>query len=213
MFGQKRKNWLVAAPMAGVACGLALGMLLASGVATAHGNYVMGELQFSASTKDAWDSGVWIDKQYVGYLKELKGDKKIMLMPGGHEVCVRQAGYDDFTKSVTVEPGATQKLQVALERNPQVGYPGEDAARLRLGINPGRSAVFMDDNYIGHADDFGGSFHFMVLNPGKHRIKVELPGYRTFETEINVLPGQKTELKAGLIKGSIQQASALIRRP
>lgn len=210
MFGQRRMNWLFAAP---VLVALCLGLVLGSTNAKAHGNYVLGELQFSATSKDAWDSGVWIDKQYVGYLRELKGDKKIMLLPGGHEICVRQAGYDDFTKQIMVEPGATQKLRVALERDPRIAYPGTDAATLKLGINPGRSAVFLDDNYVGHADDFGGTFRFMVLNPGKHRVLIELPGYRTFETEINLMPRQKLEVKAGLVKGSIEQASALIRRP
>ena len=39
---------------------------------------------------------MWVDGNYVGYLKELKGDKKILLLPGEHEIAVRQSGYDDF---------------------------------------------------------------------------------------------------------------------
>ena len=40
-------------------------------------NKVMGELEFEGKTKLERDSGVWIDGNYVGYLKELKGSKKI----------------------------------------------------------------------------------------------------------------------------------------
>jgi hypothetical protein len=43
----------------------------------------------------------------------------------------------------------------------------------------------------------------MLISPGKHRIKVGLPGYRTFETEVNLLE---------LVKGSIQQASPEIKQ-
>jgi len=60
----------------------------------AQENKVMGELRFEGATKVEKDSGVWIDGNYVGFLKELHGDKKVMLLPGDHEVSVRQAGYD-----------------------------------------------------------------------------------------------------------------------
>jgi hypothetical protein len=51
----------------------------------------------------------------------------------------------------------------------------------------------------------------MLISPGKHRIKIELPGYRTFETEVNLLAGQKSEIKTALVKGSIEQAGPLIK--
>jgi len=50
----------------------------------------------------------------------------------------------------------------------------------------------------------------MLLSPGTHRIKIDLPGYRTFETEITLLPNQKYTVKTDLAKGSIAQASPLI---
>jgi hypothetical protein len=61
------------------------------------GNDVLGEIELLAASKVEKTSGVWIDGQYLGYLKELKGSKKILLLPGEHEV-VRQGGYKDFTQ-------------------------------------------------------------------------------------------------------------------
>ncbi len=55
--------------------------------------------------------------------------------------------------------------------------------------------------------------HSLSISPGKHRIKVELPGYRTFETEVSLLVGQKSEVKTELVKGSIEQASPDIKPP
>ncbi len=52
----------------------------------------------------------------------------------------------------------------------------------------------------------------MLVSPGKHRIKIALPGYRTFETEINLLPKQDFTLKTELVKGSITQADPLIKK-
>src|SRR5215469_18082772 len=77
-------------------------------------NQVMGELQFEGKTKLERDSGVWIDGNYVGYLKELKGSKKITLLPGQHEVTVKQSGYQDYVQKVVVEPGEKRLITVSL---------------------------------------------------------------------------------------------------
>jgi PEGA domain-containing protein len=190
--------------------GLAL-LLCAPDFSQAQQNQVMGELKFSGATKVARDSGVWIDGQYVGYLKELKGDKKIMLLPGQHEISVRQAGYNSFTQTVVVEPGRVQTMRLQMTPDGRPLRLGPDAAELKLTVNPNRAAVFLDDGYVGHAAEFGGAFHSMLLSPGKHRIKVELPGYRTFETEVNLLPRQKSKVETDLVVGSILQASPLIK--
>src|SRR6266536_888773 len=58
---------------------------------------VMGEIQFTAATQVEKHCGIWVDGQYVGYLDELKGDRKVMLLPGEHEIGARQSGYKDFT--------------------------------------------------------------------------------------------------------------------
>jgi hypothetical protein len=153
------------------------------------------------------------DGLYVGYLNELKGNKKIMLLPGEHEVTVRQAGYKDFATHMIIEPGRRYLLRVAMQKDLRAKYPGSDAATLKLDINPKRAAVFLDNGYVGHASDFGGAFRSMALSPGRHRIKVELPGYQTFETEIKLLPNQESEIKTELLKGSIRQASSLVKEP
>lgn len=187
-------------------------LLCAPDFTQAQQNQVMGELNFSGATKAAKDSGVWIDGQYVGYLNELKGDKKIMLLPGQHEISVRQAGYNSFTQTVVVEPGRVHTLSLQMTPDGRPLRLGPDAAELKLTVNPNRAAVFVDDGYVGHAAEFGGAFHSMLLSPGKHRIKVELPGYRTFETEVNLLPRQKSKVETDLVAGSITQAGALIKQ-
>jgi PEGA domain len=175
-------------------------------------NQIMGEVQFSGATKVERDSGVWVDAQYVGYLKELKGKKKILLLPGTHQITVRQSGYDDFSREIVVEPGQTQIVEVAMKLSLRASAP-DVTATLKLKVQPDRAAVFLDDKFVGHAGEFGGAFRSMLISPGKHRIKVELPGYRTFETEVNLLAGQKSEVKTELVKGSIEQAGPLIKRP
>ena len=160
----------------------------------------MGEVRFTADNQDERDSGVWIDGKYAGYVKELKGDRKVMLPSGEHELLIRQAGYQDFTKKLVVEADQVQTIAVVLEANPKLIYPGNDAAEFRLDIQPKRAAVFVDDGYMGHGGDFGGRFHSMLVSPGKHRLKITLDGYNTYETEIDAVASNKSQMKIALEK-------------
>jgi hypothetical protein len=161
-----------------------------------------GEVRFTADDQDDRDAGVWIDGKYAGYVKELKGDRKVSLPAGEHDVLIRQAGYKDFTKKIVVEPDQPQTIAVVLDENPKLTYPGADAAQLRLDIQPKRAAVFVDGSYMGHGGDFGGRFHSMLVSPGKHHLKVTLGGYKSYETDIYELASSKSQLKIVLDKGT-----------
>jgi hypothetical protein len=177
--------------------GFSLLMLLvcAAICAQAQQTPAMGEVRFTADNQDQRDAGVWIDGKYAGYVKELKGNRKVMLPPGEHEILLRQAGYKDFTKKIVLDADQIQTIAVVLEENPKLTYPGSNAAELRLDIQPKRAAVFVDDGFMGHGGDFGGRFHSMLVSPGKHRLKVSLDGYKTYETEIDAVAGNKSQTK------------------
>lgn len=188
-------------------------LVMISGTKTLRAqNKVVGELEFEGKTKLERESGVWIDGNYVGYLKELKGSKKVTLLPGQHEVVVRQSGYQDYVEKIVVEPGQKRLVSVTMHLAPRASVP-EITSTLKLKIKPKRAAVFLDEKFVGHAADFGGAFRSMKISPGKHRIRVELPGYRTFDTEINLLANQESEIKTELVPGSIEQNSPLIKKP
>ncbi len=172
---------------------------------------VMGELRLVGASKVERTSGVWIDGQYVGYLDELKDERKVLLLPGEHEIAVRQAGYQDFAQKVLVEPGKKLVLRVVMHKDPRAQFP-KITAQLKLEVLPERAAVFLDDGFVGHVKEFSGLGRAMLVSAGKHRIKIALPGYRTFETEINLLPHQKSTIKTELVKGSITQADPLIKK-
>jgi hypothetical protein len=184
---------------------------LGTAIVSAQSSKVMGEVRFEGDTQLDRDSGVWIDGTYVGYVKELKGDKKVLLLPGKHQIVVRQAGYTDFTRELVIEPGQAQEIQVKMELLPGAKTP-DVTSELKVSVQPKRAAVFLDGNYVGHASELGGKFHSLLVSPGKHTIKIELPGYRTFETVVEVLAGQKSEVKTELLKGSIEQAGDDIKK-
>jgi len=183
-----------------------LGTLLAAAAAFA-GNDVLGELQFEGASKVEKTSGVWIDGQYLGFLDELKGSKKILLLPGEHKVAVRQNGYIDFTRDVMLRPGEKQVVFVKMIKDTRYVMPAV-TAEIKISVNPDRAAVFLDGQFVGHASEFGGIGKSMIVAPGHRKISISLPGYNAFSTEVDLAPNQKFEIKTDLVKSSSPQPAA-----
>ncbi|MGA7401205.1 MAG: PEGA domain-containing protein [Candidatus Sulfotelmatobacter sp.] len=172
------------------------------------GNDVLGQIDLDGATKVEKDAGVWVDGQYVGYLRELKGSKKILLLPGEHEIIVRQGGYVDFVHKLTVRAGETQSLAVKLEKDTRVQLP-KITAEIKLEVNPNRAAVFVDGVFVGHVAEFGGMGRALLVAPGKRKVTVSLPGYQTFETDIDLVANQKSTVKTDLVKGGPAEGTPL----
>src|SRR5713101_1241283 len=73
---------------------------------------VQSELRFKGHNKAEKTAGVWVDGKHVAFVKQLAGDKTIMLLPGKHDVVVPQACYNDYTEQVILEPGQSTMLTV-----------------------------------------------------------------------------------------------------
>jgi hypothetical protein len=173
-------------------------------------NQVMGEIQLEGKSHVEKTSGVWIDGTYVGYLKELKGSKKVLLLPGEHVISVRQNGYQDFTQKLLIQPGEKQVVHVAMAKAPTGTMPAV-TAEVKIAVNPSRAAVFLDGLFVGHVGEFEGLGRGMLVAPGAHKIRIALPGYQTFETDINPLAQQKVEIKTDLVKNGAPVEDPLLK--
>ena len=173
---------------------------------------VQSELKFVGHNKAEKTAGVWVDGQYVGFVKELTGDKKIVLLPGKHDVVVRQAWYSDYNQQVILEPGQTQLVNVSLAK---AAHPQVQAAtgELKIDATPSRAAVFVDNQFAGHVDEFNGAGRAMLLTPGRHSVRVALPGYLPFDTVVDLRPHQKLKIETNLAKGSITEAGSVVNQP
>jgi PEGA domain len=185
---------------------LALLLLTSAQLLFAQSNQILGEVELVGASKVERTSGVWVDGQYVGYLKELKGSKKILLLPGGHEITVRQDGYEDFTDKVTVRPGEKQTISVKMSKNPNFKMPAV-FSEIKLTVTPDRAAVSVDGLFVGHVGEFGGLGKSLLVAPGHRKITISLPGYQTFNTEVDLAPNQKFQVKTDLFKEGVVQPS------
>ena len=81
------------------------------------------------------------------------------------------------------------------------GRPGRPAwaragrrGTLRLDVRPGDASIYVDGAFRGAARDLDS----LQLSPGRHRIEMVRPGYRTLERDVEVRPGETSELRAEL---------------
>ncbi len=171
---------------------LALSPLIVPFTAAAQ-NQVLGEVQLAGKTKADKTSGVWVDGQYVGYVAELKAENT------------------DFRQKVVVEPHKKTVLEVVMLKDPRTHFP-KVTSQIKLNVSPERAAVFVDDAFAGTVGEFSGTGHGMLVSPGTHRIKIALPGYQAFDTEVSLLAQQKITIKTDLVPGSIKQAGSSIKQ-
>jgi len=135
---------------------LQVAILLLSLVLTLRAdNRVLGEVQFDPKDKVAETSGVWIDGQYLGFVGELKGNKKVLLLPGSHQVSIRQAGYLDFNERIAVEPGKKTIVIVVMQKDSRA-QSAAVTAEIKLKVAPDRAAVILDGTFAGTVHEFSG---------------------------------------------------------
>lgn len=191
---------------------LLLGIGLAWTVAAVHAaNPLLGEVELKPSSKVERDAGVWLDGQYVGFVKDLRGKRKLVLVPGEHALRFRLVGYRELRSSIVVEPGGETVYRISMQPDPTVAYPSKaGTARLRLSVEPEDAAVFVNRSYVGHVDQFDGRAG-MRLAPGTYRFTIALPGYRSFETELTLRAEQDYEIKTELAEGSLDEQAGVLK--
>jgi hypothetical protein len=73
-------------------------------------------------------------------------------------------------------------------------------ARLLLTAQPRDAAVYMDDRFLGTAEELGRTDGGVPLTPGKHTITVSRPGFKSRTVEINVARGEAKKVDVSLVR-------------
>jgi hypothetical protein len=164
-------------------------------------NAIYGRVQIKGQTGIDKHSGVFVDGQYVGFVDELHGSKKLLLLPGEHEIEVRHAGYVSVKQKLMIEPGKKVTIYARMFKNlNDPGFSRRTAAHVKMEVKPERAAVFVDGAYVGTPHEFHS--HRLALAPGRHQIRIGLSGYHDFTTDVNLQPDQKITIKTRLTPGT-----------
>jgi hypothetical protein len=90
---------------------------------------------------------------------------------------------------------AERERERADEETVEVRTPARgERGGLHLSVRPEDATVYVDGAFRGQAREL----REMPLPPGRHRVEVVRPGYKTWEREIQVEPGRETELEVEL---------------
>src|SRR5947207_15698526 len=106
-------------------------------------------MRFMAQNGAEKKAGVWVDGQYVGFVKELNGDKKMLLLPGKHEIVVRQAWYQDYVEQALLEPGEIHTIKLAMAKESHVATAGATSEQ-KIYATPSRGCVCVDEQFAEH---------------------------------------------------------------
>jgi len=121
----------------------------------------------------------------------LKGKTPILidaLIPGPHAVLIRKTNYEDYTDTITADPGRIPEYHESLIPLPQTGF---------LGI------VSVPDNATSYIDGavFGTTPTMLLrVSAGNHQLLVQKPGYWNYTQTLEIAGGSSSLVQADLEK-------------
>lgn len=128
------------------------------------------------------NADVYLDQVNQG--ARLKG-RVVWVIPGLHTLIAEAAGHEQAEVQVTVQQGT--KSEVAVVLRPK-------AALLRVESKTPKVSVVVDGALVGAAPAE------RTLIPGKHVLRAEAPGYKPFEQEVTLGPGEQLVVHADLVE-------------
>jgi hypothetical protein len=137
----------------------------------------MGRVRVEVQPRRA---GVFIDGEYVGPATNHGTVRRYSLPPGQYEITLRDSGFADASTMVTIQAGQTTTISQSLEPLDLAEPP---FGTLRTRNSDRLAAVYINDRFMGHVDEFNNVTQGMLLNPGEYEIRiVRRDGTETTET-------------------------------
>lgn len=88
---------------------------------------------------------------------------------GDHELKLVDPRYEELTAQVNVKAGKKTTIHQTLKELPP---PKPPFGRLRTESTDKFAAVYLNDKFMGHADEFSNSAQGLLLNPGEYMVKI-----------------------------------------
>jgi hypothetical protein len=118
---------------------------------------------------DPGRAGVFIDGKYVGPAANFKMARKYAVAAGEHEVKIIDPRYEEFTTKVTVTSGKNSVIKEKLKALPP---PKPPFGRIRTLTTDKFAAVYINDKFYGHADEFSNPSQALLIPPGDYTIRI-----------------------------------------
>ena len=114
-------------------------------------------------------AGVFLDGKYLGPAANFGMARSYTVPAGEHEVKLIDPRYEEATTKVTITAGKKTKISQTLKELPLAKPP---FGKLRTQNADSFAAVYVNDRYMGHVDEFNNFAQGLLLPPGDYEVKI-----------------------------------------
>lgn len=125
-----------------------------------------GHLKLSVNPGRA---GVFLDGKYLGPAANFGMSRTYDVAPGEHELRLVEPRYEEIVRKITVPDSGKLVIKEQMKALP---VPKPPFGTLRT-IHADRfAAVYVNDRFMGHVDEFSNFAQGMLLVPGPYEVKI-----------------------------------------
>jgi hypothetical protein len=114
-------------------------------------------------------AGVFLDGKYLGPAANFRIARTYAVPAGEHEVKLVDPRYEEKSAKVTILAGKKSTLHETLKELPP---PKPPFGRIRTHSSDKFAAVYVNNKFMGHVDEFDNSAQGLLLNPGEYEVRI-----------------------------------------
>jgi hypothetical protein len=114
-------------------------------------------------------AGVFLDGKYLGPAANFAMARTYSVPAGEHELKLDEPRYKTITKKITVSAGKQTRVSEKMEALP---VPKPPFGRIRTMSNDKFAAVYLNDKFYGHADEFSNGSQGLLVPPGAYTVRI-----------------------------------------
>lgn len=122
--------------------------------------------------------------------------------PAPPEASVSEGGDEDLPPAEGDRPPAVRRPRRDQFREDWRGggqtSQRDVKTRLRLTIEPSDAAVYVDNRFVGTAEEVNSLERGIAVSPGKHTVTVSRPGFKDRSVDVNVQSGETEKVEVSL---------------
>lgn len=134
-------------------------------------------------------AGVFVDGKYLGPAANFKIGRTYELPAGEHDLKLVDPRYQEIDKKITITAGKKTVVQETMTALPPAKPP---FGYLRTENADHFAAVYVNEHFMGHVDEFSNPGQKLALNPGTYEVKIVPVDGQNAVTKSVTLEAEKT---------------------
>jgi hypothetical protein len=114
-------------------------------------------------------AGVFLDGKYLGPAANFAVARTYSVPAGEHELKLDEPRYKSISKKITVTAGKQTTVKEKMEALP---VPKPPFGAIRTINNDKFAAVYLNDKFYGHVDEFSNGSQRLLVPPGTYEVRI-----------------------------------------